>query len=1093
MATGFLYGSHGNNTRGKSKKKTLKDYNLYLKETSSQSEDNVETESLISLREETSDLSFSGHNKFEDSHVDGYFRPQLRLKSPTRQYPSIVGDEERENDEMRERRRDIEDDHNVIDGEDSQTQMFSSTDSTTKIIIKETKRRGIKEEQKESVDGGLLLKKKKNRNEESESEEKDADEKERNEDVLFFSSWSPSSSSCSTSKTTFTTNKHKEAKRTVRNNTNKRYRTITKNQKKKSELLLKNNHQTEEEEEKKDVLLQQRRQRKGEKEETGDYLIQTNNISNGKNSLQSSSNRKNISSTVLTRHHQKPQQTSSKLNNSRSHQKEYSIFSLSSHNNKRKRKSFGGFRRKSMEEGAATSSNEEENTIMSPQQQTIRADQFNKICPSPFDDVPGFRRSNTMQHRKSKRDSLNSNSTAAVGRMSKSFSFDLSSSSKVPGPVALGRDKWIQFEEDRGEENIFQEEEHQISPVSIQSPQKIDFEFFPELTSETDQMILDSHVAEKDVDSENEVDKLKEQSTGIATRSVENLLETVNKTVTLLKGSITNREISDPDERKEFVNTDTPDDLSSMISDEIISLEFDTDEEKFRDTPVKQFPDVSLFQVSVVGTNRDNLRIERKNSVDHVTKDNGSNDVLDEYPPTTQRNSWKLWYRYPDKKMKMGRRRKWTPVIAHVENNFLKLNSLNGCTPEIKREYPLHPFCSFTAPTMHKGNKDGKVHSVKLQYVKYKEIRRVKPRLGVEHVPVFTPVVKLSCRDVIALRDFMKRIETVIRQIPTYRDEDISYEREEIFIDSEDDCSYLVSGSDGVVIKYNITVQLKLRCFISGNPELKLFLNDVNNQDILSRTKEALSKENKRTNNWIVPENYEFNPCIDVKKSQDEGGVVFTPPDGCSFELLRFRLRKRNPLPITVKSSLEVLALKSVHLKAEVRVNGDGKSIRHKRNNVILYIPVPSSWSKLFLKSRLVGRIAKYLSVKSSLKSQRVSRASNARASFEISTGCARYEPAYGAIIWELGNLPIIRDGLPADATHTFQCTIELPFPLHIRDDFQPYSYLEFNIKQQMGSNVSVEEVLLSDGRVPEKWVCYRSNFTYRIEMLILEDGKERT
>lgn len=98
MATGFLYGSHGNNTRGKSKKKTLKDYNLYLKETSSQSEDNVETESLISLREETSDLSFSGHNKFEDSYVDGYFRPQLRLKSPTRlQYPSIVGDKEREN------------------------------------------------------------------------------------------------------------------------------------------------------------------------------------------------------------------------------------------------------------------------------------------------------------------------------------------------------------------------------------------------------------------------------------------------------------------------------------------------------------------------------------------------------------------------------------------------------------------------------------------------------------------------------------------------------------------------------------------------------------------------------------------------------------------------------------------------------------------------------------------------------------------------------------------------------------------------------------------------------------------------------------
>jgi len=174
-------------------------------------------------------------------------------------------------------------------------------------------------------------------------------------------------------------------------------------------------------------------------------------------------------------------------------------------------------------------------------------------------------------------------------------------------------------------------------------------------------------------------------------------------------------------------------------------------------------------------------------------------------------------------------------------------------------------------------------------------------------------------------------------------------------------------------------------------------------------------------------------------------------------------------------------------------VNGDAKNIRHKRNNVIFYIPVPSSWSKLFIKSRFAGRTSRYLSAKAPLKSNQPGRATNTRATFEVSAGVACYEAAYGAIIWELGTLPIIRDGLPADVTHTFCCSIELPFPLHIRDDFQPYSYLEYNIKQQMASNVSVEEILLSDGRVPEKWVCYRSNYMYRIEMKILEDGKERT
>ena len=698
------------------------------------------------------------------------------------------------------------------------------------------------------------------------------------------------------------------------------------------------------------------------------------------------------------------------------------------------------FELRSMEESSKR--DESENVTTENLSQALRTDQFNKVSPSPFDDVPGFRRSNTMCHR--------SRRITDDFHLPKSFSFD----SKAP---VIGREKWICFEEERS--------------------------LYAETTSEK-KVLLNVHspqTATRGNDDNDDDKTILEHKVNLASKSVENLFEVLNKAVTQLK-----EERRGGDDQNELINDD---DKWSEISDEIISLEFDTDEEKFCDTPVKQYPNVSLFQVSNPSCDLNN---ECNASLSLPEFDEGRNDVLDEYPPASVRNSWKFWYRYPDKKKKLSGR-KWIPVLVHIDDGFLKINSLNGNTPEIRKEILLHQYCSLTTPVIHKGNKDGKVHSVKFEYVKFKELHRVKPRLKIEHVAHYTPVVKLSCRDMIALNDFINCVETVIRNVPSYRAKSLSYEHEEIFIDSFDKCSYLVSG-EGHILKYNVTVQLQLKCFLSGDPELKLFLNDTRNENILSRTKEAISMENyKRTNVWITPENYEYHPCVNESISSVEGGVVFTPPDACSFELLRFRLRKRNPLPIIVKSSLEVLALNSVHLKAEVRVNGNAKNIRYKRNNVVLYIPVPSSWSKLFVKSRLIGRNVKYLNVKTSFKLHNLARDTNSRATFEVSTGTAKYEPAYGAIVWELGSLPIIRDGLAADATHTFQCFIELPFPLHIRDDFQPYSYLEFNVKQQMGSNVSVEELLLSDGCVPEKWVCYRSDFMYRIEMKILEDGKERT
>lgn len=953
----FTLGLPGNNRR-KSKKKSLSDYNLYLREVSSQSEDNVDTESLFSLKDD----SFS---RLDDtSSTDQLFQPQASDKINE---TDVVA-----RSELSELKREQ---HFVSDNtkeNDMQTQVFSEFQQQKTHLIKTTNN-----------------KQKKKKKEEKQEEEEDKK----------FSNYS------SVINDTFIEGKQKEPL-LVLSDKEKNYEQVD----------------------------------DADKSNANEVEFNNVNASVDQQHKRNSFKRKKRKRTITR-----------SMNDEMNYD----------------------------EEGESS-----ETMIFSSHQ--IRADQFNKVCPSPFENVPGFHQT---QSTKQQQNTTNYKSELTLSpKLSKSCSFDSDASNKPLTPVMVGREQWILFEEEKSILN----QQHENTTEILRRNSKVTVE---ECTTNTNakekKKLLDKNNFE-DFEIKGDL-----QQSGMVAKSMENLLDVVNKTVSLLKGSLTNQTATNGDEDVLVYSTQTQnDDAMSELSDEIISLEFDTDEEKLRDTPVKQFPNVSLFQVSIVGTEREKLKFElngKKKLESNNIMENGRNNILDEYPPVITRSSWRFWYRYPDKKKRFGSR-KWIPVTVHLENEILKVNSLNGNSPEIKKEIPLHPFYNFTVPRLHKGNKDGRVHSIKLQYVKYKEKRRVKPRVGMEHVSIYTPVLKLSCRDVIMLREFISRIDGVIKYMPTHRDKGISYNHEEIFIDSDDQCSYLIS-TDGTILKYNTTVQLRLRCFVTGNPQLKLFLNDINNREILSRTKEALAREscNKLPSSWIAPELYEYNPCVHMNKSMEEGGVIFTPPDGCSFELLRFRLRKRNPLPIMAKSSLEVLSLNSVYLRAEVRVNGDAKNIRHKRNNVIFYIPVPSSWSKLFIKSRFAGRTSRYLSAKAPLKSNQPGRATNTRATFEVSAGVACYEAAYGAIIWELGTLPIIRDGLPADVTHTFCCSIELPFPLHIRDDFQPYSYLEYNIKQQMASNVSVEEILLSDGRVPEKWVCYRSNYMYRIEMKILEDGKERT
>lgn len=581
-------------------------------------------------------------------------------------------------------------------------------------------------------------------------------------------------------------------------------------------------------------------------------------------------------------------------------------------------------------------------------------------------------------------------------------------------------------------------------------------------------------------------------------KSLENLLTVVNKTVTTIKDNISKTSSQENIEERFLVACD--DDAKSEISDEVISLDYESEEEnkKLRNTPIKKFTDVSLFQASsTIKNEKPNLSLTTNISI--IKQDDAEEtsqelyelvEPLDDYPPEILNNSWEFWYRYPDRRKKV-RSRSWVKVKVIVEGEFIKLTGTIKNGADILKEIPLHPFFVFTIPTVHKGDKDGAVQSVKLQYVKYVETRRLqKGKWVIEHLPSYTPVLKIASRNILELKEFIISVEQVIRNIPTYRDKGITYRHEEIFVDCDDECRYILSG-DGHVLRFNITVHMRLRVFVTGNPVLTLFLNDIRNKEIISKTKKNSLRETKPSTNWIKPRNFEYHPCVDVEETHCGEGVIFSPPDGCSFELLRFRVNQKTILPITCKSSLALLSNKSIRINASVQVTGDAKTIRYKRNDVKVYFPVPPSWGDLFVKSRTMKGLKQYVKAKGSKKASSIISKSTNFVTMQLNAGEATYDPSFGAIVWRLGCLPFIHGGLAADATHSFQCHLELTPECDSRDKFQRFGYVEFNIAQSFASGVSIEEILLSDEKEPELWSWYRSNYMYKINMKVKEDGKD--
>src|SRR5271168_3443421 len=118
----------------------------------------------------------------------------------------------------------------------------------------------------------------------------------------------------------------------------------------------------------------------------------------------------------------------------------------------------------------------------------------------------------------------------------------------------------------------------------------------------------------------------------------------------------------------------------------------------------------------------------------------------------------------------------------------------------------------------------------------------------------------------------------------SWRSEGITYRKNEVFLDVVESVNLLVN-SNGNVLRSEILGAIKMKCYLSGMPELRLGLNDKVMFEASGRNSRGKS---------IEMEDVKFHQCVRLSRFENDRTISFIPPDG-EFELMSYRLNSQVP------------------------------------------------------------------------------------------------------------------------------------------------------------------------------------------------------
>lgn len=532
--------------------------------------------------------------------------------------------------------------------------------------------------------------------------------------------------------------------------------------------------------------------------------------------------------------------------------------------------------------------------------------------------------------------------------------------------------------------------------------------------------------------------------------------------------------------------------------------------------------------------------------------DEDTSYVLEEYPSKYEGPGWEMMLRYPPKK-KLTSNRFWkkifiklaeVPLVSDPKSSVAKQNSneqkqAQTCIalqvfdkPEDKKpvqEIPIQPTYTVSEISSQQFDQFGKVFTLKIQYIFYKErvgVRQgqlarfihtghigssttsgghgVDPisigaikRMGapIEHSPQISQIIKLGCASYSDIKTFKNCLEDYLFKMPIHRDRALStYKTEEVQMAVRDE-THIELNQVGTIIKQLARVRLFFLSFLNGTPIVEVGINDIHRQgrEVVGRM-DILPVV---TEEWIRLEACELHSTIDKEEFEnpDSRIIKLTPPDATFFELLRFRIRppRNRELPLQITANMSVTRTK-VSINCDVMVPGC-VSRKHGQipcENIAIKVPMPECWIYFFReekhfrmgsKKSVNRRPGKVKGIERFLGGGGLQDINDESSLIEVTSGQAKYEHHHHAIVWRAARWP--KESQSAYVQNTMKIRLPLTAYDKMPESFYEYIHVEYTMPATTVSHTTLRSISVNpcDDEPPEKYVKYSAKYDYKVKM----------
>ncbi|XP_066550735.1 stonin-2 isoform X2 [Amia ocellicauda] len=459
------------------------------------------------------------------------------------------------------------------------------------------------------------------------------------------------------------------------------------------------------------------------------------------------------------------------------------------------------------------------------------------------------------------------------------------------------------------------------------------------------------------------------------------------------------------------------------------------------------------------------------------------------------KDGWPLMLRIPEKKNIMSSRH-WGPIFVKVtDTGCLQLFYEKGLEKPFK-EFQLDGSHELSGPKLQNYDENGRVHTISIDHVTYKEKRKIQPKVAVVHTPVKEQLVKLGTTSYEDFLSFVWVVQDKLMHLPVESDTfsyTTAYAEEEILVEVRDEFHGVVSKGDNRIMQQLVVTHVNILGFVSSSPLCRIGFNDiqVKGNEIVSRHDIIPNS----TTRWIKLRDCKFHKCVDETEFANSRVIAFTPPAGRKVELMHFRTAfAEKTLPFTLKTITTIKGAE-VELQSWLVMSSGFSSNRDPLTlipceNVMIRYPVPLTWVKNFRRDSVMGEksLKARINKGASFGSTSVS---GSEPVMRVTLGTAKYEHAFKAVVWRINRLPDKNSA--SGHPHTFFCHLELGSDREVPPTFSRHLDIEFDMPAASASKATVRSLSVEDKADIKKWVTYKSHYTYQVEMDQKQDPVQHT